>query len=94
MHKLCILFLTTSLCTFFRMHRLGTSTSHPREWGATTAYYSRLTIATNSRINRDVNSYPPLPGRGFLPAPVNPHHILRTECLDLGHTRTYFELCK
>ena len=76
------------------MQRLGMSNSHPREWGDAKAYYSRLTISTNSQITRDVSTYPPLPGRGFLPSPVNPHHLLRTECLDLGHARNYFALCK
>ena len=78
------------------MHRLGSSKTHPRDWGNCTAYYARLTVqdGSGSRIHRDISRYPPPPARGFLPSASPPKRLLRTECLDLGHTQSYFELCK
>ena len=76
------------------MHRLGNCNSHPREWGNTTAYYNRLTVSNKSQLRRDVEDFPPLPGYGLSTPPPSPHHLLRTDCLDLGHTKSYFDLCK
>ena len=76
------------------MHRLGPCKSHPREWESATAFYSRLTVSNHGQIRRDVDDYPPLTENGSQSQSSTPHHLLRAECLDLGHVRTYFELCK
>ena len=81
------------------MHRLGPCSSNSSDWGATTGYYSRLTIAPNSELCRNLNRYPPIPSasgtRGFLPVTMqDPRRMFRTECLDLGHVQTTYELSK
>ena len=77
------------------MQRLGTSLSRPSEWEKSSAFYSRLTLSTSTGISRPPLQYPqPLTASG---EPINPSdhlRMFRTELSDIGHARSYYELCE
>ena len=78
------------------MHRLGQTYSRPSEWERSTAFYSRLTLSSSTGICRPSSDYPQ-PLNVIVSNPNDPAQCIRmfrTELLDLGHTNTYFDLCK
>ena len=75
------------------MHRLGPSHSTRDEWGQATGYYSRLTVIPSPEMQRPIEGFPPLPNRpNLVHSYLSPKRIFRTECLDMGHLDTCFEL--
>ena len=77
------------------MQRLGKSSSRPSEWETSSAFYSRLTLNTSTGISRPQLHYPQLlpstSESAYLPDGIR---IFKTELIDIGHIRTYHELCK
>ena len=77
------------------MHRLGTSYSRPSEWERSPAYYSRLTLSPSTGVNRPIRQYPsPLTNENENVENPSPIRLFRTELLDIGHSDTYYDLCK
>ena len=76
------------------MHRLGNCHSRPSEWERSPAYYSRLTLSPSTGVNRPERHYPsPLTNEDAHEGP-GPVRLFRTELLDIGHSDTYYDLCK
>ena len=81
----------------FRMQRYGTS--DPKEWEKGNAYYSRLTLSSSTGLWRPRTQYPNLniarpTSSTVVNSPLARYGLFRTELLDLGQVRTYYELCK
>ena len=82
--------------SFLDMYRLGSTCSRPSEWEKSCAFYSRLTLSPSTGISRPLRDYPQ-PLTVIVSNPQDPAQCIRmfrTELLDLGHTNTYFDLCK
>ena len=77
------------------MHRLGPSHSTPTDWGQSTGYYNRLTVILSPDMYRPIEGFPPVPQRrNVLMSNISQRRLFRTECLDMGHLNTFFELSK
>ena len=77
------------------MQRLGKSYSRPSEWEKSSAFYSRLTLSSSTGISRPQLHYPqPLSASGEPIVPSDGLRMFRTELFDIGHARSYYELCK
>ena len=76
------------------MHRLGYSNSRPAEWEKSPAFYNRLTLSVTSGVNRPIGHYPRPLVSSVSTENISPIRVMRTDLMDVGHVRTYYDLCK